>query len=884
MMNNEEEKILSIRVKYTDAIDGIAKYNGAIQDLKKKQEELREELKEGGISQQEYNAEMATTKSVITEYKDNVRVLEKEIQNNMKTEKEEEGSMKGLRAELSNLTKGFDELSRSEREGAKGQDLKAHINMVTNEIRQAEEETQRYYRSVGNYENSIKGALGVDSKWYTDLRNISDVFGHGLTGGLETAGKAVSSFGKHLLSLLANPIVATIAAIVAALMLLKEGISASAANSAKLKEVLAPLKIVMEAVINVLIQAASVILTVVDNGEKLIGWVMTMAEKLPLVGDAIKSVNDKVKESIEYQKMANQYAKESRNEIVESAAREREVAELRDKVAQKGKYNAAERRSYLQQAINIERQQSAERKKLAMQNFMLLDIEFYKGNQNKDMLDRLAEAKAAVIRADTEYYNSTRRMQKELSTYDTSEASEAQQKATEAERKAKEQAKKRLAAIKDAKQKEKEAIRAAEDALYDLLSDDAEKQRERVAKGYDRKIEDLKDKLATEKNLTSKARSAMNSEIITLEEEKNKKLQEYDNNEITKKIDKEEKNIELFLQAVKKGCDKEYQLKYDQLEKQKEAEMHAADIEIATTEEKLEKKYAITQKYDLLLGAVADDQANSRIKKEQDAIKLEFETKIAEVGDNEEAVLKLKVDEAQKEYDTLQQMAGESDKDFYLRRTKAGNDWMKAKKELSTKEIEIEKAKYEAISNVMGGLVSLTDALGEHNKSFAKLSKVLALAQIAINTGQALSAGIAIATTVHPWPAMLVAISTTVATVLTNIATAIKTVNGAKFANGGLVSGSGTETSDSVPAQLSNGESVMTAAATSMFSPVLSTFNQIGGGVPIMVAGNNAAMGEEMLANAVAKGFMRAPSPVLSVEEFTRVSNRVKYIESLGNI
>lgn len=50
------------------------------------------------------------------------------------------------------------------------------------------------------------------------------------------------------------------------------------------------------------------------------------------------------------------------------------------------------------------------------------------------------------------------------------------------------------------------------------------------------------------------------------------------------------------------------------------------------------------------------------------------------------------------------------------------------------------------------------------------------------------------------------------------------------FAEGGFVSGDGTSTSDSIPAFLSNGESVMTAEATAMFAPFLSMMNQAGGG------------------------------------------------------
>jgi hypothetical protein len=57
------------------------------------------------------------------------------------------------------------------------------------------------------------------------------------------------------------------------------------------------------------------------------------------------------------------------------------------------------------------------------------------------------------------------------------------------------------------------------------------------------------------------------------------------------------------------------------------------------------------------------------------------------------------------------------------------------------------------------------------------------------------------------------------------------------LATGGMVFGPGTGTSDSIPAYLSNGESVINAASTSMFRPLLSTINQIGGGAKFASGG-----------------------------------------------
>ena len=82
---------------------------------------------------------------------------------------------------------------------------------------------------------------------------------------------------------------------------------------------------------------------------------------------------------------------------------------------------------------------------------------------------------------------------------------------------------------------------------------------------------------------------------------------------------------------------------------------------------------------------------------------------------------------------------------------------------------------------------------------------------------------------------------------------------------------------------MSNGESVITARATSMFAPLLSAMNVAGGGVPISVTvDNNQQIGEDMLARAFAKGASSLPNPVVSVSEIDTVNNRVETLENLG--
>lgn len=155
MVSEDKQQILDIKVKYEDAIYGIIRYKEKIDQLKQSIKDLQQQEKDKTITTNEMKLQTEAINATIKEYQYNVRTLQKEIQNNVRTENEQEGSLKQLRAQLSNATKKYDEMAKAEREGAKGQALQKHINDITQELKLAEEQTQRYYRNVGNYYNSL---------------------------------------------------------------------------------------------------------------------------------------------------------------------------------------------------------------------------------------------------------------------------------------------------------------------------------------------------------------------------------------------------------------------------------------------------------------------------------------------------------------------------------------------------------------------------------------------------------------------------------------------------------------------------------------------------------------------------------------------------------
>jgi len=216
-MKNENtvEKVLEIKVRYDDAIRNIAKYRAVIDDLKKEEAEYKKALKDKKISQEEYNAKLVETEKKMMHAKDVVQTLTKDVRNNIKIEKEQAGSLKQLRAQLSNLTSEYDSLSEVERKASRGQELKIKINGITDSLKEAEGETQRFYRSVGSYEEAIKNALGMNNSFADSLLRMADnaKSGSGLFSNLKTE---ASAFGNTLTSLLKNKVFLGIAGIAGA--------------------------------------------------------------------------------------------------------------------------------------------------------------------------------------------------------------------------------------------------------------------------------------------------------------------------------------------------------------------------------------------------------------------------------------------------------------------------------------------------------------------------------------------------------------------------------------------------------------------------------------------------------------------------------------------
>lgn len=864
--SNVEEKILDIRVRYDDAIRKIAEYRSQLDVLRKREQTLKDDLKAGRISREQYNLKLSETKIATQQYNDVIRMLNKQVQNQLKLEKEQEGSLVALRAELSNATAAYDALSREEREGTKGKELQNHINAITEELKEAEEETQRFYRNVGNYEAAILKAAQsnipfLDSiiKMQTELGGVKQAFNVGKT--------AVIGFSKQLLALLTNPIVAILASIAAAIMLVSKAINSSEEASNRWNIIAAPLSRSLDFLLNIVQRLAGGILSVVESGAKMIGWIAKMAEKLPGIGKYIRDINDANREAIKLAKEEAAIAKQARTDQVQNAKDQLEVARLRQQAKDKEKFTAEERLAFVKQANKLEEEQAKRNVDLATREFELLRKRSEWAENDAETNDKLAELEAAKYNAEKEYFSKTMELLEQENTI-RGEIVTAQKAVSE-----------KVAAIKE---KEREEIRKTEDEALKIVKDAQEKQFIETKRVYERQMEDLRIRLRTEIGLTATMRQALNQQIIALEQQKNDALQQLSEEQLMKEVENRQKLISLQLESVKAGSEQEYQLKIQQLVAQR-------DAELANKELTEQMKIAITEKYNKLIDKLTDERLKKEANAIKEAISLDMENALLQMQVDGASTLDILNEKARISLETFNNVRREdydSEEKYLNDKLKAQVSYLQSKKAITEEEVNIATKKMEVLSSLAGSLSELVEQAAGDNENMAQLAKILAIAEVSIAQGVAIAKAVETATrSSATWIDMLAAIGTVVASVTTVMGKAMKSVKSAKFAQGGKVEGPGSGISDSIPAMLSNGESVMTAAATSMFAPLLSAFNQIGGGIPINVtASSNQALGEDMLAKAVAKGMMMAPAPVVSVEEFTSVANRVKYVENLGSI
>jgi len=1015
-------KILEIQVEYADALNKIAQYRVEIDKIKEKQKELKSQLKENKITQEEYHKAMESSKQLTSQYNNAVSVLTKQISNQLKVEKEQEGSLVQLRAKLSNLTAEYDKLSKAEREGAKGTALKDKINAVTSELKGLEEATQRYYRNVGNYPQTLaslgaqldecveklrtmKSANQENSPEFDAMAEKAEHLREVLATASNEGGLSMQNLANDITSLgfgfnewvdifekagfkseecqkTLSQMMIVITAVSTAVKIYNafQKESALYTTALQLKTMLLNTSLGQYLVARAAAttataagttatgaaSAATAIFNAVLYANPLVWLIGIIAAAVAAIYGLVKAFQFFTSSSEEQKKALKEEAKqleELQNQLEQSRAMMEAYGKTKEEIARqtitdnhtmyenyakhfnKIKERYDEDEEEYKEALDAKKK-AQEDFEASLQNGLLLLTKVQTEQHEAERKEALGEYeyKRTLIREQTQQqillaqkllkYNKITKAEydalvKDLNNLQKRNLDEVNKEETKANQ---EKAKQRADAAKQAADKRRERtkklqedllaeVQKGQDAMIAVIQDSYQRQTQAENLAYERSLKQLQDKLAKYKSSSAydvKMRTAINQQIQALTTQHERTLTSLEQSEMERRIKVSSELLQSKLSIVKKGTQEEETLRYDSLAVQHQQEIDAINKRVSDgllTEEQgnelklnLEEQYRrrmaeIADEYDKLelerqkatLQAeidnmqLAEDERQMRLKNGHEMSDQEYESwrqkGLESLDEHERAILLKQEEAAQQELEALQargQLSTQTTEEYEAEILAAKQRSAQAQANTNQAIIKNEQAKAQAMKAVTSSLTGLLDTLGESNAAFAKMSKIITLAQIAIDTGKALSAGIASASAV-PFPGNLVAIATTVATVLANIATAISTVKSAKFAQGGKVNGPGTGTSDSIPAMLSNGEFVMTAQATRMFEPVLTAMNNIGRGVPMQVS---SSYKEVETAETLTNSFETAAKeirPVVSVVEITEAAERVEMIESLDN-
>lgn len=797
------DKIINIRVKYSDLIKGMSEsakridtLNDRISELKSGLKGLKAARKAGTIDEEAYNEQVAQTTQELIANREEVKALQSamrlyshEIQDNIKEEKNLEGSVNGLRKSIRDLTAQYNALSAADREGSVGNGIAERISKMQAQVSAAEQRLGNFRSNVGNYQSAFNGLNVSVSQIVRELPS--------------------ATMGANMFFLaISNNIP----------MLVDEINNLRAANKLAMKEGKQGVPILKQlgaAVFswNSLISVCITLLTV--YGKDIVSWIgnlfkgreaaMTMAEAQAEVNkqmaESSGSYGDQVAQLRALQLQWNQLGDDlkAKTEFVKKAQ------ETFDKLGVAITTVADADNLFIQntdafiEAMNLRAQANAANE-LATQKY-------------KDALIARQEAEEKIKKGKTEAYATGG-----SSTAGGLQVSVFHREYTEDE-------KKEILA-------EAEALEAEASAFTQLTvarNADAKSILDRAGiKESEKSSKSANDDPYADESGVKKAERMMEGYYARSKQELQKWVDEQ--REIIRKMGIDVTgDFEKILSQMDKDVSAEFISQYNQ----KQSEYRNRILNVQATG-----------------GDEAAQNETVAILREQLAEFDSYAAAYRAMGDSAIEIDNRRLEMLIRLHDEMNKGA--------------------------QKEAQSMQMSFQTASDLAGALAGLAEEAG----AGAPVVAVLGMAQAIASMGAALSKAFS---TGNIWEG--IAASITAIATITSVISQMKSLNstaaeeGAKYhyARGGLVTGPGTGTSDSIAARLSNGEAVMTARAVVDWGPVLSMMNVSSGGNAIPTRHlPEKSSGMRQMEQMFERVMRRLPNPVVTVRDINNGQRRVK--------
>lgn len=420
----EKKVVLSVDVQVNDAVKNLAEYkaktdqiDAALKELQKTAKNSESEIKslskqiaEGGDTSGELAAKLKEEKMALVETNQEIIRLREEKKAYNKIAGEESravqneliatndaylGTLKAQRAELNLAKAALEKMAEGTAEYA---EQVKKVKALNDQVKEAEQSYGVFSRSVGDYENAVRAALGPTNALIGALTN-AEKGGLGVTGMFKAMATAIRNVSKQALTLFANPLFALLAGLAVLIMGIVKAIKSSEEQTARVNALLAPFHRALDALLNLLQKAAGALLTVFETAMQGFNWVMAQLEKLPGIGKYIQEINEANREAIQLEKDKYELEKRTRANNEQAAENERKIARLRNEAKQKENFTAEERLAKIREAADLEEQTARENVKIEQERLRIMEEEAKRAENNAETEKALSDQRIAISRA-----------------------------------------------------------------------------------------------------------------------------------------------------------------------------------------------------------------------------------------------------------------------------------------------------------------------------------------------------------------------------------------------------------------------------------------------------------------------------------------------------
>ena len=407
---DNEQIIIDFETNAASTVSDMARVKGQIDELKKAQKELQDIKKQNG-SLTEAEAEQYEQLGLqIKTLGNTYRQLQSEGVGAM-TALHDSGeaysdSIAGMRAQLSDLTKIYDNLSEAQRQSSQGLELQSNINDLTSQLKILEEETGRFQRNVGNYPEQITAIIPGISQLDGALGKLGLSF-----NGLATSGtKAFSQIGNSFTTLgkafLSNPVGIVLTGLVLVVTKLVDAFKKNDDAMTELQKAFTVFEPIIEGVNFLFDKLAEGIAFVIGGMADLGKAVLSL---IPGYEKSQKSAEGLVQAQDDLEEAEREYT-------VNSARRNKEIARLRDEATENP--DVIKRMKALKEAQKLEEENLKEELKIAQERVRIREEQAKKDKDTSDETkNEIAKMRADMLKAEQTYYEGHRKLQKEYNRY-----------------------------------------------------------------------------------------------------------------------------------------------------------------------------------------------------------------------------------------------------------------------------------------------------------------------------------------------------------------------------------------------------------------------------------------------------------------------------------